>query len=257
MRLVRFVTIAALICLSLPSFANVHPKRKSTTRHLQARRHRSRTYRRRATFRIPNSPVRGSRESLLRQNVRIDEDSLERIQDDDQLAQLVEARELTPLPENQYIGVASNLPEERRYARPWTGSFLKDIGRSYYTMFHQPLQVNSAVRTVEVQHKLLRRNHNAAPESGELASPHLSGAAIDINKRGMTRKQLTWMRNYLLELQNQGLLDTEEEFRQPVFHITVYKQYDPESVPEVAGSTVLKPAAAQPTDQIQQQPDQK
>ena len=253
MRALRFVALV-VFCASLPLFANVHPKPKATSHKLQVRRRRSRTpvHRRRAAFRIPYSPVHGSRESLLRQNARIDEDSLERIQDDEQLNALVESHALVPLPENRYVTCASNLPDDRRYSRPWTVSFLNDIGHKYYTLFQTNLQVNSAVRTVEVQHKLLRWNSNAAAETGELASPHLSGAAVDIYKRGMTRKQLAWMRNYLLELQNDGLLDAEEEFRQPVFHITVYRQYDPEWVGDaVAGRTALKPTSSTtgPNDQ--------
>jgi hypothetical protein len=54
----------------------------------------------------------------------------------------------------------------------------------------------------------------------------LSGATIDVAKRGMSRRQLKWIRNYLLELQNAGLIDAEEEFHQAVFHITVYRDYD-------------------------------
>jgi len=255
MRALRFAALM-VFCASLPLFANVHPKPKASNHKLQVKRRRSRhavVHRRQAIFRIPNSPVRGSRESLLRQNERIDEDSLERIQDDEQLNALVESHALVPLPENRYVTFASNLPDDRRFSRPWTVTFLNDIGRKYYTLFQTNLQVNSAVRTVEVQHKLLRWNHNAAAETGDLASPHLSGAAVDIYKRGMTRKQLSWMRNYLLELQNDGLLDAEEEFRQPVFHITVYRQYDPEWVGDaVAGRTALKPASSTGQPQLQQ-----
>ena len=53
-------------------------------------------------------------------------------------------------------------------------------------------------------------------------------------KRGMTRNQRVWAQNYLLGLQTSGLIDAEEEFRQPVFHITVYRDYDPLSQPVAA-----------------------
>jgi hypothetical protein len=35
-------------------------------------------------------------------------------------------------------------------------------------------------------------------------------------------------------LQHDGKLDTEEEFRQPVFHITVYKAYEGEVAEQAA-----------------------
>ena len=63
---------------------------------------------------------------------------------------------------------------------------------------------------------------------GETASPHLTGAAIDVAKQGFSKKQLKWTRDYLLPLQNDGKLDVAEEFHQRVFHITVYKNYEVE-----------------------------
>lgn len=172
------------------------------------------------------SPVHGTRESLLHQNQMIDEEQLERIQNDDELQQLILAQSLVRLPEDGQIDVANNLPEERRYCRPWTRDFVVDFAQERWEKFHKPTVVTSAVRTVEFQHKLMRYNHNAAAEAGEAASPHLSGATIDIAKRGMSRKEINWARDYLLTLQNQGYLDVEEEFRQSVFHISVYRRYD-------------------------------
>src|SRR5205807_9163033 len=115
-------------------------------------------------------PTRRSSDlSLLRQNLRVSEDDLERIQDDAQLEELTRNGELVGLPQNQFMGVDPKLPEERRFCRPWTKNFLDDLGQKYFSQFRQPLQVNSAVRTVEVQEKLRRHNHNAAAEDGEVA----------------------------------------------------------------------------------------
>ncbi len=206
-----------VLALSLPGWGKT-----SSHHHLHFRRPR---FHRRARFIVVNSPIRGNRDSLLRQNEHIDEDNLPRIKDEAELEQLEASNELVPLPENRIVRVAGNLPLPRRYCRPWTRQFLLDLGEESYSHFGRGIQVNSAVRTVEVQHKLIRRNHNAAAESGELASPHLSGATIDIAKRGMSRKQLAWMRLHLLDVQNRGVIDVEEEFRQSVFHITVYPEY--------------------------------
>ncbi len=83
------------------------------------------------------------------------------------------------------------------------------------------------MRTVEYQKRLMRTNHNAAEAEGDIVSPHLTGATIDIAKSGLSKKEMLWMRNQLLNYQNAGVLDVEEEFRQRCFHITVYKNYAP------------------------------
>jgi len=87
--------------------------------------------------------------------------------------------------------------------------------------------VSSAVRTVEYQRRLMHINGNAAPAEGDIVSPHLTGATIDIAKQGLNRQEMAWMRRRLLALQSEGKIDVEEEFRQSCFHITVYSNYDP------------------------------
>ena len=172
------------------------------------------------------SPLKGSHESLLRQNMKVDEDDLQRIEDDTQLAELIQKQQLLGLPESKQVTIDPTLPEARRYCRPWTRAFLQEFGNNYFAEFHQPLQVNSAVRTIAFQKKLRRHNHNAADLDGDTASPHLTGASVDLAKHGMTRKQLKWMRENLLAMQQNGDIDVEEEFRQRVFHITVYKSFE-------------------------------
>lgn len=171
------------------------------------------------------APLRGSRASLLRQNQRDAAEGLTRIQDEAQLLDLEASRQLVPIPESAYLEVNPQLPRDRRYCRPWTAAFLTALARSHYERFHTPLEVTSAVRTVSFQRRLERINGNAAPYSGELASPHLSGAAIDIAKKGMSFSELSWMRGWLLPVQTAGRIDVEEEFEQACFHIDVYKDY--------------------------------
>src|SRR3954449_6785242 len=140
-----------------------HHSRRIAAR-VNSRRGRSSRFRR---IVFPFTPLKGSRESMLRQNERTFGDDLERIQDDDQLQLLTENKELVDLPESDSVHIAANLPVERRYCRPWTRTFLDDMSREYYTEFGVPLQVNSAVRTVQVQKKLRRRNRNAAMIDGD------------------------------------------------------------------------------------------
>lgn len=171
------------------------------------------------------APLRGSRASLLRQNERDAAEGLVRIQNETQLRDLETAGQLVPIPASAYLVVNPRLPRDRRYCRPWTAAFLAALARSHYARFHRPLEITSAVRTVSFQRHLERINGNAAPWRGDLASPHLSGAAIDIGKRDMSFSELSWMRGWLLPLQTAGKLDVEEEFYQACFHIDVYRSY--------------------------------
>jgi len=172
-----------------------------------------------------SSTLRGSYESLVRQNQKSEADSLERIEDDADLADRIARKMLVPVPASSLLTVNGNLPENRRYCRPWTANFLDDLARSHATRYHRPLEVSSAVRTVDYQRRLMGTNGNAAQAEGDIVSPHLTGATIDIAKSGMSRDELGWMRSHLLPLQQAGKIDVEEEFRQACFHITVYKSY--------------------------------
>ena len=145
----------------------------------------------------------------------------------DQLAQLRAKHLLVDFPESASLQLNPDLPDNRRCARPWTVKFATDMARAYYARFHQALQINSAVRTVQYQMHLERINGNAAGVDGESASPHLTGQAIDFGKRGMGLAQIAWMRAYLKPLMDAGKLDVEEEFRQACFHISVYRSYLP------------------------------
>jgi hypothetical protein len=172
------------------------------------------------------SPLKGSLESLTRQNERTEADGLERILDEEDLASRIEQKLLVPLPQSAALSVNPDLTENHRYCRPWTASFLADLATAHASRFHKPILVSSAVRTVEYQQHLMRRNGNAAAAEGDIVSPHLTGGTIDIPKSGMSRQELAWMRNWLLTRQLAGTIDVEEEFRQSCFHITVYKNYD-------------------------------
>ena len=190
---------------------------------------------------IMPAPLRGSHEILLHQNEMADRDGLDRVQDDAGLLDLLRAKKLVAIPTDHTLVVDQRLPENRRYSRPWTAAFLAVLAHDYYSSFHEPLRVNSAVRTIAVQRRLLRSNGNAAPVTGENASPHLTGQAVDIAKRGLTLTQIAWMRTYLGPLIDQGKIDVEEEFQQSCFHISVYKNFLP-VVPHVSVAASHQPS---------------
>lgn len=175
-------------------------------------------------------PMRGSYESLVHQNEMADAEGLERILDDGDLASRIAQKSLVPVPASSALLVNPELPENRRYCRPWTAHFLTDMAQAHAARFPgSSLVVTSAVRTVEYQRHLQRVNGNAAAAEGDVASPHLTGGTIDIAKKGMTRTEIAWLRSWLTPLEDAGKIDVEEEFKQACFHISVYKTYAPES----------------------------
>jgi hypothetical protein len=194
---------------------------------------------------IMPSPLRGSLESLTRQNERAEADGLERILDEDDLSNRIAQKLLIPVPASSGLIVNSSLSETHRYCRPWTANFLSDLSAAHTARWHKPVTVSSAVRTVEYQQQLMRTNGNAAAAEGDIVSPHLTGGTVDIVKQGMSRQELYWMRAWLLALQQSGTIDVEEEFRQRCFHITVYKDYiPPPTVPTRTPSRRRHPVSA-------------
>jgi hypothetical protein len=99
---------------------------------------------------------------------------------------------------------------------------------------------------VNFQRHLAHYNGNAAPAYGDTASPHLTGQAIDIGKKGMSHREIAWMRAVLGPLQASGKLDVEEEFEQACFHISVYRTYLPYSAPLPREVAVADTAASAP-----------
>jgi hypothetical protein len=183
-------------------------------------------YNKRGRLIVP-PPLKGSHEILVHQNAVADRDGLDRIQNEEDLLNMRNQRLLVSLPVSNALQIDERLPMNRRYCRPWTAQFLATLAHAHYAHFHTPLQVNSAVRTVEFQQHLVHINGNAAPAEGDTASPHLTGQAIDIAKHGLSLTEVAWLRGYLLPLVQEGKVDVEEEFQQACFHISVYKYLPP------------------------------
>jgi hypothetical protein len=231
----RFLLFLVLAILAISSFSFALDRNTtSSANQPSVRRHR-----RRFSW---NRLFRPSRESLLRQNEEIDRLELPRIQDDEELEELKASAALVPIVESEYLRFDPRLDPDRRYCRPWTRQFVEDLSEAYYKEFRTSIQINSAVRTVEIQKKLRRHNRNAAPEKGEIASSHLAGITVDIQRRGMSRKQIKWMQQYMVPLRNMGLIEPEEERRQWVFHVMVSGRYsDYRQAEEVANERPVVP----------------
>jgi len=215
--------LALAIFITLAASANAFALHRVTThrRHrvLQAFRFRG------LRGMLWNPMFRPSHDSLLRQNEEIDRLDLPRIQDDNELEALKASGDLVPIKESESLKIERSLDPSRRYCRPWTRDFVEDLSEVYYAQFHEQIQLNSAVRTVQVQKKLRRHNRNAAPVDGDTASSHLAGITVDLQRRGMTKEQLRFVERYLFYLNAIGLVEPEEERRHWCFHIMVSDRY--------------------------------
>jgi hypothetical protein len=219
LRIVKLTALFVIVAIAASSNAFGVTKRSVPTTRLKARKHH------RLRRVVWNPLIRGSHESMLRQNEEIDRLGLPRIEDEGQLEELKATEQLVPLEDTRSFQVDPHLDPEYRYAKPWTRDFVADLSDAYYQQFRTPLVVTSAVRTAAYQKRLRRRNGNAAPEAGDTASSHLAGLTIDISKRGMTKAQHKWFENYLAGMREQNLIEAAEERRQACFHIMVSERY--------------------------------
>ncbi len=146
------------------------------------------------------------------------------------IRRLVKSGYLVPIPRrglgyyvDRKLGKGYSRRDVLSYARPWVKKFLVREGAQYAERFHGArFKVSSLVRTEGYQELLKGRNVNAAPGDDEgTRSPHLTGAAVDISKKGMTPRQLAWMRDHLVALQERGWIIGTEEMATNAFHVFV------------------------------------
>lgn len=224
----NLVIVLLFAFIALPAQAlHYHTRHSQHFRRARRRRYRRyRVYRRRRHVVWTPVLLHGSHNSLVRQNEEIDRLGLPRIADGQELYELEQTHQLVPIRESRILTIHPHLAPQDRFCKSWTLDFLHDLAQAHYSKFHTPIQVNSAVRTVAQQQRLRRYNHNAAPTSGDTESSHVAGLTVDVSRRGMGRGERKWMEQYLLNLKEQGLIETAEERREPVFHIMVAKRYE-------------------------------
>lgn len=169
--------------------------------------------------------LKANSHSQLIQNRYADRDDLSRMQDSEMIDRFSRNGYLVGVPASTRHYYLRYVASSHRYLRPWSKLFLDRLSRQYYARFKKRLRVTSVVRTVESQKALATKNGNAASPYGARRSSHLTGATLDISKRGMSRAELNWMRRVIYSLRKKGYLYAIEEFRQPTFHIMVYRTY--------------------------------
>jgi nucleoid-associated protein YgaU len=96
------------------------------------------------------------------------------------------------------------------YALAITRTFVQRLAEQYHDVCGERLVITSAIRP-----SLLR-----LPNSTEL-TVHPTGMAVDI-RRPSGRRCLNWLRERLLYLEGQGVLEATEEHHPPHFHVAVF-----------------------------------
>ena len=179
----------------------------------------------RSRLTIPRGFV-ATEDSQIVQNLRADLDGLTRLSNDDDLNDFIQAKLLVPIPIVKGLSI-KDLDSKWWYVRPWTSRFIIDLAEAYNKQFPRgTLFITSAVRTVKRQTELISGgNDNAASTTGLRASSHLTGATIDITKKGLTINEIYWIRRQLRSLHNVSMYVVEESGSQVCFHTMVYKGY--------------------------------
>lgn len=169
--------------------------------------------------------LRGYPGAQLIQNERADADRLSRLEDRTMLQRFARLQLIDPIPGKTRNYYLHSVPAQYRYLRPWAKLFLDRLSSQYRARFRKPLRVTSLTRTAAYQKSLRRKNSNAAAANGAKRSTHLTGASLDISKKGMRRAEVRWMRRVLSSLKAKGYLFPVEEFQQPNFHVMVFRNY--------------------------------
>jgi hypothetical protein len=175
---------------------------------------------------------------LRQESAAATRDKLSRMSDAKMVKRFRRAGLLVPVPANARTYYVSGVRASLRVARPWTKRFIEQVSLAFQHLFAQRLRITSLTRTRAVQQRLLRTNLGAAPARGPVQSTHLTGAAVDVSKRSLSRAQVAWLRAVLVRLRLRGLIHVVEEFHEPHFHVMVRRRYrKPElsSAPRRAG----------------------
>jgi hypothetical protein len=114
------------------------------------------------------------------------------------------------------------------YVRPATRTFVQRLAPQYLAACGEKLVVTSAVRPKSRQ-----------PSNSTAHSVHPTGIAVDLRKPDDAGCR-EWLREALIGLEDEGVIEATEEFRPPHFHVAVfptpYKRYVAERKAEAKGS---------------------
>ncbi|MBX6362994.1 MAG: hypothetical protein IRZ00_03920 [Gemmatimonadetes bacterium] len=151
--------------------------------------------------------LRGSHDSMVRQNQAAQENNYAFARDEQQIHELIGRNELVevrPSQELAFKGVSY------AYARPVVREFVERLAHDYHEACDTPLVVTSLVRP------LSRQPRNASP-----LSVHPAGMAVDMHIPPLPACRI-WLEKRLLALEARGVIDVTRERRPPHFHVAVY-----------------------------------
>jgi hypothetical protein len=162
-----------------------------------------------ATPALADVPVtlRGSPESMLRQNRVAKENNLDFYRTPAQVQAAIAQGELVPLDGNGDYWVKATANSVARYE---VRQFIEQLSSEYRASCGEQLVVTSLTRPA------LRQPANAHP-----LSVHPAGMAIDLRVPQKTSCR-RWLEGRLLELEDQGILDATLERTPPHYHVALF-----------------------------------
>ncbi|MBI4458278.1 hypothetical protein HY633_04920 [Candidatus Uhrbacteria bacterium] len=175
----------------------------------------------------------GSVDSLARENDVADRESLERLADLDELRARIGDGTLVPIRAGRDVAIDDDLGtldrdnvDLYRHARPWVARFVADLGKDFRRTLGRRLVVASLVRTDAYQQELIKINSSAAAGlTLETRSTHLTGSTVDISTKGLSRREVRWLRRRLLAFEAGGKIQATEERHTKCFHVMVFPGY--------------------------------
>ncbi|MEZ5394661.1 MAG: DUF5715 family protein [Bryobacterales bacterium] len=173
---------------------------------------------------VSAASLRANRGSQAVQNERADDD-LSRMEDREMVDRWVRLQLLERIPSKTSTYYLHAVHDENMYLRPWAKLFLERLSRQYHAKHRKPLRVTSLLRTTSYQKRLSGRNGNAAAAEDPYTLGALDGRLLGhLEERDDdVGTQLDAQRP--LDAQSKGYLYAVEEFKQPVFHILIHRNY--------------------------------
>ncbi|MBI2676733.1 MAG: hypothetical protein HYX21_02165 [Candidatus Yanofskybacteria bacterium] len=170
--------------------------------------------------------------SLEKQNFVADLWKLQRFENELEIKEAVRLKKLVSVPSStQYYFVDSRLDKKTHFVSPWTLIFIDQLSKDFYERAQsdkkknkKKIKVASLVRHRKYQKALAKRNPNAVWDENnpDRQSSHLTGATFDVSTKDLTRDEICWLKEYLLELQNLNLIHVRDEFYNNCLHVMVF-----------------------------------
>jgi hypothetical protein len=183
-----------------------------------------------ATF--SERPLLGWRGRVRLENGLANVFGLPQIADNSELQRFISEAKLLRVEQSAGFTIDPKLDSRFHFLRPQALGCLKiALAAGFFEEFRVPFKVTSLVRTKEYHDAKVhaKRISSANCESEETCSLHVRGIAFDISRKGLSEKQLQWLRRKLVDLykETHGAVRATEERsgRLNNFHVVVYPNF--------------------------------